>query len=84
MHLNAIAKIMHNVQQLMEHVCVHLAFREKVVKSLVPMELTAKIANLNVNVKTALNVIRKLVNVFVVRDGKVSSVIVHAIKDVTE
>lgn len=84
MHHHVIAKITRSVPLLMERVCVRLAFRAAVVKSLVLMERMAKTVNLSVSAKMAPNAIQKLANVFVVRAGKGSSVIGPVTKNVSE
>lgn len=84
MHHHAIAKITHSVQRLMERACALLDSRVKVAKSSVLMGPMGKTVSLNVNVKMEPNVIQKLGNVFVVRDGTVSNAIVHAIKNDSE
>lgn len=48
------------------------------------MGLTDRTANLNVSVKMGLNVIPKLVNVFVAKGGKGSNVTVPAIRSDTD
>lgn len=64
----------------MAHAYALLASRERAARNLVRMGLTVRIVNLNVSAKITRNVIQKLANAFVVRDGKGSSVIVPATK----
>lgn len=66
----------------MAHVFVLQVFKARAVKSLVPMVPTVWTAVLYVIVKMVRNVTQKRVNVFVLRDGKVSNVTDLAMKNI--